>query len=423
MGIPTVKRIALICLFALALCGHAHAQCDNGNPWATQFGNMVPGDVIIYGPNCNQFQDGGPSPAGSTTTPISGATNVLGANCGTRFLPTVTNTQLLYAITFPSVGSITGNCQISVTAPSNRGVILGGAIPVARILWPMQSITYVATPTGWIITAEPGLYQLTGGLDTTHVNHTSGTDWPANDCLGTGAGACKTVFGAANVFQSQVLCNGFQPFVQVDDTSFTENTSLNGVRCPGVNNLQIVGNPSNPDNAVWLCNAAGVPCLNVSDHATVVVNGFNMQCSVSGAIEFQINQGGLLAFENIDFGICGGGIHINCAATGQIVYEGGTYVISATTFLEHVVMTGPCSFNPGGGTVNIPNVMTFANFYIVNGSGAHIETGLTYTGAGAGAASSGRQYLVEVNGSLILSGTTVPGATPGATSSGGTVVP
>ena len=414
--------VALFCL--IGALSPAHAQnCNGGNPWMTQWGTMPIGDLVIYGPGCNQFQDGGASPASATITPISAARLVGPGDCGTLFLPSVTNTQLDYAITLPASGTMPNNCQISIAAPSNRGVQLIVPSFLQRTLWPAQTIVYRNNTTaGWLIVSEPGLLTLSSSI-ALHVNHTFGTDLN-NDCFGTLAGACQTVAGGALIFQQQVNCHGFQPGLQIDDSSFVENTSLNGVRCGGANNLQIVGNPSSPDSVLWSCNTAGTPCLNVSDHAAVVLNGFKLQCSTSGAIELQANQGGLLAIENIDFGTCGGGILISCAAMAQLVDEGGTWEVSATTFSIFLLENGGCSYNPGTRTISVPNVMAFGTFIILENSGASAVLGVvTFSGAGAGAGSTGTKYQITGCASMILSGTILPGATAGSVGACGQVTP
>jgi len=37
----------------------SQVSCNSGNPWVTQFGPIITGDLMAYGPNCNQFQDSG----------------------------------------------------------------------------------------------------------------------------------------------------------------------------------------------------------------------------------------------------------------------------------------------------------------------------------------------------------------------------
>jgi hypothetical protein len=69
-----MKKFAALIFASIALAftifGPAHAQtsCNSGVPWATQEGTMIIGDQMIYGPNCNQFQDGGNPALGNGTT-------------------------------------------------------------------------------------------------------------------------------------------------------------------------------------------------------------------------------------------------------------------------------------------------------------------------------------------------------------------
>lgn len=320
-----------------------------------------------------------------------------------------------FTITLPAVAGFATNCSVLVkNGDTARGKLLSGfPSDLYSILWPSQAVGVEIINGVWATKINPGPYQLNGAANTLHVNHSTGSD-SNNDCLGTGSGACATIQHAGDLFQTHVLCNGQQPLIQVDDASFSENASFNGVRCAGANNLQIVGNAGTPGNAVWNApGPAGSPGLNVSDKAIVVVNGFKLQCSVAGAINLQVNQGGLLAFMNVDFGNCSGGQHMSCAAASNLVFEGGTYTISGAAFGYHVVASA-CAFNPvGGQTVSVPNAMTFTQFYSLS-LNSSINTNLLYSGAGAGAGSTGQKFSVTGCSSLILNGTTLPGATAGA---------
>lgn len=324
------------------------------------------------------------------------------------------------AITLPPAVDLPNGCVLTTkNGDTNRGKLLTSfPTDLYNILWPLQTVAVVNAGGVWNSTLNPGPYQLNGVTPSTlQTDHTSGVN-ANNDCLGTSAAACNTIQNAAGIFQSHVMCNGQQPFIQVNDSSFTENVSLNGVTCPGVNNLQIVGNPTTPDNVVWNANVSGTPGLNISDHATVIANGFKVQCSTSGAIDFQVNQGGTFGFENIDYANCGGGKHIVVAGNGILIYEGGTYTVSATTMGFHLVIAGACYFAPvGGQTVSTPNAMAFTDFYDLNNG--FVNTTLLYSGTGSGAGSTGTKYAVSANGALLLNGTTLPGATGGGTSTGG----
>lgn len=345
---------------------------------------------------------------------------IANTDCGST-IQAGTGSTGFFTVTLPSVSGFSATCVVAVkNGDTARGKQLSGfPSDLYSILGPSQLVEVEIINGVWATKINPGPYQLSGAANTLHVNHTSGLAPPASDCMGTGAGACDTIADAAIIFQSHTNCSGQQPFIQVDDSSFTENVSLNGVTCPGVNNLQIVGNATTPDNVVWNAGTASVPGLNVSDHATVIVNGFKLQCSISGAIDLQVNQGALLGFENIDFGNCGGGKHISVAGNGVLVFEGGTYTISGATFGFHLVMAGAGYFAPvGGNTVSVPNAMAFTQFYNVTGPG-FINTTLVYSGTGAGAGSTGTKYSVTANGVLLLNTTTLPGATAGSTATGG----
>jgi len=108
----------------------------------------------------------------------------------------------------------------------------------------------------------------------------------------------------------------------------------------------------------------------------------------------------------------------------QLVDEGGTWEVSATTFSIFLLENGGCSYNPGTRTISVPNVMAFGTFIILENSGASAVLGVvTFSGAGAGAGSTGTKYQITGCASMILSGTILPGATAGSVGACGQVTP
>jgi hypothetical protein len=264
-----------------------------------------------------------------------------------------------------------------------------------------------------------GRYQLTSAM-TLYVNHNPaiGSDAPSNNCQGSTA-PCQTIANAAFQFFANIDCRGFGSYIQVQDTGeFAEDVAFDGPRCPGLNNLQIIGNPNNPDSVIWDSNVAGKASVYVSDHATVGINGFKMQCTAWGGINVQANQQGIIDFANIDWGECGGGMQISCAAGSNIIYEQGpatTYTVSGPLFGYHYYSDGTCGYFPvGGGTagtpVSVPNVLAFTEFFHVD-HGSQVNSNLNFTGPGAGSASSGLKFNVMNYSNLVLNGkeSTVPG--------------
>lgn len=420
---------ALAFIGTLFFCSHASAQvtCNPaGSPsgsWVQSYGSYIIGDVAIFGPGCDQLSDGGIQ-AATSITPISGATNVTSANCGTRFLPTVSNTGATYAITGPSAASLPTNCIISVTAPANRGVQLNFSGITQFILWPNQNITFVARSTGWIITSSPGLWIPQSGA--TLCVYKGGSAADTQDGLDStptadaGAGCLATVQHCVSVFYGQVNLASASPICALNGlnaTTFSESVSFGG-QLTGNNLLHI---RIDGGALVWQSTTA---CVTAADNAEVALdinNSITFQCNtgntaVTGAFkshQFAVYDITLTAATTWIPGGSNDSFYANdCCGSATISGAGGLVIgdgaaRSAESLIhcdEHcakVTLSGSYGFSPN---------VTMTSIFVMNAM-SFITTNATFPGAPAMSATTVK------SGVLCTSGTTIPG-TATATSPG-----
>lgn len=210
-------------------------------------------------------------------------------------------------------------------------------------------------------------------------------------------------------------------------------TGTGGATCPDVTCTGTTGTYSvsvsqtvtsrtlTANSVVWLVPNAAVG-INASDKVTIVAQGFGLQGGGGGAVGLQCNQGGLVAFNEIDFGPFGGNTgnskHINCAGVSPLVLEGPTVYEVTGSPNVHAAFFGS-SYWLANGTVYVPNALAFTEWYSLTGAGSFLSNGFTCIGAGCGSGSTGKTFDVNGLSSLFINGTTIPGASAGTLENGG----
>lgn len=285
------------------------------------------------------------------------------------------------------------------------------------ILWPDQSFLLFNQNNVWQFN-PPGKWKLTASV-TFNTNHASGVD-ANNDGLGTGAGAFATINNAKNVIQAQIDANGFVASIQNAAETFSESVTFLGFAQTGSNSpgIPITGSPATPGNTIWQVPIGQNNGLVVRDSATVALSGFKLVGLGSGQTGVSVSQGGVVDFQNMEFGLFTGGSHLSATAGGILNYNGGTYVVSGN-MSQHIFSSGPSQTFIPGATISVPNALTFSNWYQGQLGASFQIFSTTFTGTGSGAGSTGAKYNLSINASAQLNGTTLPGASAGSTSTGG----
>jgi hypothetical protein len=405
---------------------HAQATCNPNAPWVTQFGTMTIGDVLIYGPGCNQFEDGGIQAATSTTI-ISGATTVSNANCGTIFLPTVAANAPTYGVTMPAAASLPNNCIIGVIAPSGRGVniIMPGTIYASpgRILWPTQSIRMIANNSaGWQISDNPNRWLLTASQEICVVQ--GGNDQQDGLVTSAASGGCmghvQSAVFAIGQFWDGGGYNACSIGVYAGGTSIiNESVSTTGqsVGCFLTFNIRGVVTWTGPTS-----------CISTGDNGIAIFNanlGFApiLKCNSTnpvGSGQFYLHQNGVFdingAMEWVPQGSNDTLVFIDAQGRVNTNFTNGGLVIgdaNAETFEAVFRCDEHCAGFTGSGTAAFsPNVSGSYAYVFLGGSWG--DSNITWTGTFTGALAS----IVSGNSVFITNGVTIPGGAPAATTGG-----
>lgn len=288
------------------------------------------------------------------------------------------------------------------------------------ILWPGQMFRLVNQNNIWQFN-QPGRWSPLVGM-TWHINHASGNN--NNDGLATGAGAFATIQRCIDVMEGLIDFGqaNIGPTCKNDAETFTENNAIHTHPLTGYHVISVTGDTTTPSNVVWQVSGTGNTAYQGRDTGMGIITGFKFVSTGTGNNFIQAGQLAVADFGSIEFGSNSSGYDIQLTPGGSANYFGGTLSITGD-MAGWILGTGEGHVLMDGATVSIPNARTFTNFLQLGPLTMVSATGMTFTGAGAGAGSTGRKYSVSLNSVLSLSGTVLPGATAGVTATGGQVVP
>lgn len=333
-----------------------------------------------------------------------------------------------YTLTIPVASGFDANFAVTIT---NEDSTVSGGFHTGRgktiaingypnfILWPGQTFTLMSENNAWRFN-YPGRWRVQG-LPIIFVNHASGND--SNDGLATGSGAFATIQAAIFVYEHFVDCNGFGPTIQVADETFTENNVTHTHSIIGYHGLLVTGNTTTPANCVWQVSGVGNGAIQARDQGNLIVTGFTFVSTGSGNFFLNAGQAGLVDFGSVIFGANPGGSDLWQSIGGGMGYGGGTVSITGDCAV-FILGTGEGHLTFDGATVSIPNARAFSSAFVQIGPASTVSmTSMTFTGAGAGAGSTGAKYFVSNCATLAITSTTLPGATAGTVFQGGIVVP
>lgn len=379
------------------------------------------GSGLVTSGNCDNTSTNAGSPCQYAISAAVNAQSTSYAVQTTDCFGVVSLSGGLTTVTLPAASGFAANCEINIVNNDSRGKILSGfPSGLMPILWPSQSVSVKnVAASSWVITQNPGRYRPTAGI-ALNVNHASGVD-ANNDCLGTGSGACATIQNAVTLLQTYLDCTGTNASINNANETFTENVVVLGPPCGSGRSglITFTGNAASPSSVVWQPSGAGGTGLTCFDLSMCIVNGFKCQSSAANQTCFNAGKMGYIGYENIVFGTMASGFHLQCQQGATLVIEGGGGSLSVVgNMTYHLIANSLCNAQMIGGAYSIPSALTFSDWAIL-GTGAVLVTSATYSGAGAGAGSTGAQYNVSGNSVLQLNGTTLPGATAGSTSLGG----
>lgn len=347
-----------------------------------------------------------------------------------------------YTYTVGAASGFNATCAVKIVNEDNTSNGNGKTLAINGygnfVLWPAQAIMLVNSNNVWRFN-HPGLWQWTAahtyfvchsnGVKTFAVDGTSGAGMVAAD---TNDGlTINTPFAtqqrAIEVLASQVDHNGFANRVKNCNETYTEQVNNNRT-LTGFHIVYIEGDLTTPTNAVHACGASGT-CQNVRDFGISVISGFkfcsNTACdtSTSGSTALASSQWGNIDYQKVEFGAFNNGNHIAVSPGGGINFTGTTYTISGgTNGGAHIYCNGPGHFTTVGGSpvITVSAGLTIGNFIQITGASCQVslDPTLTFTGAGAGAGTTGSKFNVDPRSLIALNGVTVPGATGGTINCG-----
>lgn len=335
------------------------------------------------------------------------------------------NAYYTITVSAPSAYISAFQCVIKNT-DSGRGKLISISGITPFILWPLQSfIMQSNNGASWTLIGAPARWIVTAGINF-YVDAALGND--ANDGLNPGTGnAFQTIAQAYSIIKTQLDCAGFTQQINLADGTYNVGAGVN-ILYPLVGSAQfsIAGDAASPHNVIISCSPGG-NCLFVREAGAVVtIWGCYFQTSGNGSTAIGVSQGAVCDIGNPGNGTQGNvfgnfptGIHISVTntASGNIL---ANYEVDSNCAV-HVSATFAAYMNYGSFTVNIPNPLTFTD-WISAGDLGMVNAGgvpMTFTGAGAGAASTGKRYSSTNNADINSSSTTYPGATAGTTANGG----
>lgn len=402
-----MKKLLTAALFLLGLwAGPATAQCTG---------------IFEAGQVCGSALGGLPQPinGGNVTHAVTTDYDIQTSDCGNTIEAGMGSTGY-FTLTLPSVSGFPTTCVVAIhNSDTTRGKRLSGFPSdfngATQVLWPDQFGTVQIIGGVWQSGVNPGIYQPSVGV-TLNVDHASGSDALGNDCLAiSGSGACATIYHAYQLFATVIKPGPLVVATIQSDCGFTETPPEEFIGSNGGGNgsgiIFILGIPASPTTCSW--STAGI---GVSDGANVHIEGFKTINAGSSQTWITVTKQSVLITKNMEWGSAASGTHIQIFDGGVFVVDGGgTEQVGDAgcapgCFFFHVINNGG-TLEEVAQTVSVPSALTFNTWYTGQNSGSSWVTSssLVFTGAGAGAGSTGAPYLIARNATLRLQGAVLPG--------------
>lgn len=234
----------------------------------------------------------------------------------------------------------------------------------------------------------------------------------------TTAGAFLTIEAAYNYIISSVDLNGFSVKIKIYSAAYpvtiTEDFVMFGSLTGGIL-LSLEGDSANPANVKWVTPAASTG-LHVRDFLAVNIDGFDFSGGAAATC-LNADQFAVIDYTNCRFGTVSGGYHFLMNGGSAATFTGGTYEIYGTAYLAHIAVAEGGQISIPAGTINMSAAATFTQFLIMTGGSFNIGSGVTISGTGAGAGSTGKRYTLY-DPSLAQINVTLPGSAVGTRTSG-----
>ncbi len=339
-------------------------------------------------------------------------------DCGTVVMAGTGSTGQ-FTVTLPAASGFTAGCLVTLkNGDTGRGKILSGfPTDVNTTLWPGLVVAVQKIGSAWVTVAQPTYWIQTSSAPF-FVNTSTGHD-STNDCLNSAA-PCLTVSRAMTIITKQVVFNGGPATINITG-NVTEQASCTSAIPGAFPTVNIVGDVGTPHNVKWTPPNAAVGIIALNG-CNVDVNGVWFSSAGTPCAYIDAISGGAISIEAaVDFGLLNGtagcGEHILVGAGGRVNLL-GNYTISGN-MTYHALLVGPSILQHIESNINMPNALTFTDFYNISGPGnINYDQTTTCTGAGCAAGSTGSKFLIVTGGSMSTNSSVIPGATAGIVNGG-----
>lgn len=260
-----------------------------------------------------------------------------------------------------------------------------------------------------LLALPPSATRIRLTANTTFYVATTGSDVTGN---GTQAAPWQTLQHAFLAIYEGYDLAGFTVTIQLSNGTYVAGILWDGLFLGQVGPIFINGNPSNPGQVI--IDVPGSPCFHFRFGAEIFLNGFLLQCGVTGLLfgALMAEYGGFIQHKNIFFDACGGCNHMFC--------NQGTILCSDEYTISNGAASHFCTENHGviniaGAAVTISGVPVFTTFAVVNG-GTIRASGAAFAGSAVGT-----RHLIQFGGLADTGGVGAnffPGNVAGSTPTG-----
>jgi hypothetical protein len=299
-------------------------------------------------------------------------------------------------ISLPAASGVPEGCAVRVkNGDSGRGKLLSGFpadFATDSILWPLQAGGVMRVNGVWVSIFPPGPWVLSSAV-TMHTDYTNGVDAP-NDCLGTLAGACKTVTNAAALFCRDMVKNGQTFAIVATGGNQNENLNLCAYR-----QTELLAQSSAPTITATFTPATGtaVTAVNVNTPWTLLNSTF--QVANTSTVCVEADRGSLLYINNATFFTCGIVMQMLFGGTIELSGTGSTLRSNVASVVQTSVLA---QFISAGLSITCTGVGAISGSWAqAQSNSAQNWAGSTFPGCGS---VTGTRYTALTGGGIDTGG-------------------
>lgn len=285
-------------------------------------------------------------------------------------------------------------------------------------LWPYQRAEFYKTTDGSSAVmgiSRPNRYRPRGG-ETIYVDP-AGSD--SNDGL-SASRPMRTVEAAIRVVEYQIDHDGVGTQIKCAAGVYTDSWT-HTFRIVGYHVISIVGaDTTDPSQTIFRRTSNGGTIATIRDYSAVIVRAVTFEATGTGSVGMSASQTGIADVWDCHFGTFASGYHLESTNGGSMGYVVGSSLNRVKgSAVYHWLVSARSSLICTGTTITVDGGLTFTYFLLVTGVSSAIFSSVTFSGAGAGAGTTGQKWAASNWGWITGMGSvTLPGATAGSPASG-----